>query len=259
MWESVYTHDPSRRALTAWDIRILAQAHKQKKRVCFKDLAVGIYGPAAPITVASWDTPCSRTALVRAYADFVTRSLGLSKLTHYAQPAPSQTVTITYMARRASIEWPEKKFCNSTHSFFHCSYWEKFGTRQLGRMIRNDAAVTAALKGLEQEYATRIPKVVVQDVDYNKMSFKQQIATDLATDIMIGPHGAGLMHSVFLRDRGHLIELSIDGSGVNRHFHNLALWAGKRYSGEAIENPINIPRLLDMVRRAILLVPLDQY
>jgi hypothetical protein len=33
--------------------------------VCFRQLAVGIYGPAAPITVASWDTPCSKTALVR--------------------------------------------------------------------------------------------------------------------------------------------------------------------------------------------------
>lgn len=28
-----------------------------------------------------------------------------------------------------------------------------------------------------------------------------QIATDLGTDLLIGPHGAGLMHSVFMRDR----------------------------------------------------------
>ena len=38
---------------------------KSQYQVCFKQLAIGIYGPAAPMTVASWDTPCSHTALVR--------------------------------------------------------------------------------------------------------------------------------------------------------------------------------------------------
>ena len=37
---------------------------KNQYQVCFKQLAIGIYGPAAPVTVASWDTPCSHTALV---------------------------------------------------------------------------------------------------------------------------------------------------------------------------------------------------
>ena len=59
--------------LTAFDLG----ARFAGKRVCFRDVAVGIYGPAAPITVASWDTPCSRTALVRAYSDFVLRGMGL--------------------------------------------------------------------------------------------------------------------------------------------------------------------------------------
>ena len=45
---------------------------------------------------------------VRAYADFVVRGLGLQAQTHYAQPRPARTVTVTYMARRASAEWPEK-------------------------------------------------------------------------------------------------------------------------------------------------------
>jgi hypothetical protein len=31
-------------------------------KVCFRELAVGIFGPAAPMTVASWNTPCSRVS-----------------------------------------------------------------------------------------------------------------------------------------------------------------------------------------------------
>jgi hypothetical protein len=58
--------------------------------------------------------------------------------THYAQASPSRTVVITYMARRSSIEWPEKKFCDSKESFFLCELWKNFGIRALGRVIHND-------------------------------------------------------------------------------------------------------------------------
>jgi hypothetical protein len=32
------------------------------------------------------------------------------------------------------------------------------------------------------------------------------------------------MHNVFMRDRAALVEVFIDGSGANKHFHNLARW-----------------------------------
>ena len=86
---------------------------------------------------------------MRAYSDYVIRGLGLQAQTHYAQPRPSTTVTVTYMARRASSEWPEKKFCSDTESFFLCRLWADWGVRRLGRMVSNDAEVVKALKGLE--------------------------------------------------------------------------------------------------------------
>lgn len=57
--------------------------------------------------------------------------------------------------------------------------------------MRNDAAVVEALKGLEKVHFPNARRVVVQDVDYNILTFEEQIRTDLATDVMIGPHGAG--------------------------------------------------------------------
>ena len=107
-------------------------------------------------------------------------------------------------------------------------------------MVRNDAEVVQALKSLEKESFNGGKIVKVQDVDYNILSFEEQIAIDLGTDIMIGAHGAGLMHNIFMRDRATLIELFVDGSSVNRHFHNLAFWYGRNYNGVPITNPIDV-------------------
>jgi hypothetical protein len=163
------------------------------------------------------------------------------------------------MARRASSEWPEKKFCSDASSFFLCRLWKDFGIRSLGRMVRNDAEVVAALKALETKLFANGAVVEVQDVDYNLLSLKDQIREDLKTDIMVGPHGAGLMHNIFMRDRASLIELFVDGSGVNRHFHNLASWYGRTYRGVDITNPIDVQQLIEIVTQEITHIDLNQY
>lgn len=268
MWKEVYA-SPTRPTMTAWALRNAYGQHTSnsnanaglthKRQVCFKNLAIGIYGPAAPITVASWNTPCSKTALVRAYSDYVIRSLELQSFTHYAQPTPSKRVQVTYLARRASSEWPEKRFCNDTTSFFLCELWAGFGIRSLGRMVRNEKEVLDSLRSLESKVFDNGAKVVVKDVDYNLLSFKDQIKTDLETDIMIGPHGAGLMHNIFMRDRAVLIELSVDGSGGNRHFHNLARWYGRDYVNLVPGNPIDASSLTAAVEKAVKKLNLDRY
>ena len=258
--------------LDAWDLRqiygnpALNSSHfippDSKKKVCFRDVAVGIYGPAAPMTVASWDTPCSRTALIRAYSDYIIRGLNLHKESHYAREFPDDSIVVTYMARRASKEWPERKYCDSDNSFFLCHLWNGFGSRKLGRMIRNDGDVVKALQGLENmnfPITNNATRIVFQNVDYNILTFEQQILTDMRTDIMIGPHGAGLMHNIFMRDRAMLIELFVDGSSVNRHFHNLAHWYGRSYRGMNSNNPISIPALVRTVQDAINSIDINKY
>lgn len=248
MWSKVFSHGHP--ALTAFQLK--EKYGKMQGKVCFRKLAIGIYGPAAPTTIASWDTPCKHTALVRAYSDYVIRSLNLQSYTHYAQRKPMKTITVTFMSRRPSKEWPEKKYCDDEHSFFLCKYWENFGPRSLGRMIRNDNEVSEELKKLETEkFKDGDVQVKVQTVDFNILTFEEQIKVDLETDIMVGPHGAGLMHNIFMRDRAHLIELFIDGSGANRHFHNLAHWYGRSYTGDGSSNPVNLMMLMHTVRNAI--------
>jgi hypothetical protein len=117
--------------LTAWEISKKYGA----KNVCFKEVAIAVLGAAAPITVASWDTDCRSVALVRAYADFVVRGLGLQ----FANLGTKRLdVTVTYAARKASVQWPERAFCDSKESFFDCGQLKHLEIRPLGRMIRND-------------------------------------------------------------------------------------------------------------------------
>ena len=163
------------------------------------------------------------------------------------------------MSRRASTVWPEKKFCSDTKSFFLCKLWDHFGIRSLGRMVKNDAEVVAALKTLETSKFSNGARVKLSEVDFNLLTFPEQIKHDLKTDIMVGPHGAGLMHNIFMRPRATLMELFIDGSSQNRHFHNLAWWSGHEYEGAVYQNPIHIAQLIEKVREVVEATDLHSY
>ena len=262
IWSKVFFGgDAERQPLTAWDI---AQKYGPEKRVCFREAAIAILGAAAPITVASWNTPCSRVPLVRAYADLVLRGLNLHPRTCYARRGADglpgdrigKEVVITYMARRSS-EWPERKFCDTLKSFFDCRLLDHLKTRKLGRQISNDKDVVAMLKRLETTQFANGAVVRARDVDFNVLSFEEQIEIDATTDVMIGPHGAGLMHNIFMPDRATLIELFVDGSSANRHFHNLAHWAGRAYTGKVMSNPVNIGELESAIKLAITRMDID--
>ena len=173
--------------LTAWDLkrRYVNSNAKRKKNVCFRKLIIGIYGPASPLTVASWDTGCKSSALVKAYSDFIIRGMNLQSYTHYASPQPSRQIHITYMARRSSSQWPEKRFCDDNNSFFKCDIWKDWGMRSLQRTMDNEVTLLNELKKLETETFKSGAKVIVRDVDFNLLSFEQQIQIDLQTDIMV--------------------------------------------------------------------------
>ena len=247
IWAKVFKG--AREPLTAWDI-----AKKYgSKNVCFRKVGVAILGAASPITVHSFNTKCQSSTIVRAYSDYVIRGLGFAGDTRYARRGDRdpKDVVVTFMARRSSGEWPEKRFCDSERSFFDCGLLRHLGIRKLGRSVRNDAEVVRALKSLEGKQFPNGAKVRVQDVDYSTLSFEDQIRANLDTDVMVGPHGAGLMHNIFMPDRAALVELFIDGSSANRHFHNLANWQGRAYHGASIANPVPTASLLALVSKAI--------
>ena len=173
-------------AMTAWDLRNQYGKNKRgeldpKRRICYKQLAVGVIGAASPICTISFDTKCTHTSLIRAYSDFMIRGMNLQSLTHYAKASPEQTIMITFMARRASALWPEKRYCSNNASYFKCELWAEWGVRSHGRMVRNEQEI---LDKLRQELASD-SSITIRDVDYNVLSFEEQIKLDLSTDIMV--------------------------------------------------------------------------
>lgn len=187
------------------------------------------------------------------------RGLALHEQTHYAADQPSKTILITYMSRRPTAQWPERKYCDDLNSFFLCRFWATFGERSLGRMVINEAELVQMLKSLESEPRRDGKTVVINVVNFNELSFEQQVAEDLKTDIMIGPHGAGLTHSAFMRDRARLVELFVDGSGGNRHFHNMAFWYGRGYHELSCSNPVDIQSVKMTLNAAIDAVDINRY
>jgi len=118
-------------------------------------------------------------------------------------------------------------------------------------MIKNDKQVVGALRGLETREWPNGAQVEFRDVDFNLLTFEEQIMVDITTDIMVGPHGAGLMHNIFMPDRAVLIELHIDGSNANQHFHNLARWQGRKYIAKVMKNPIDTNDLTSTISAVI--------
>ena len=55
------------------------------------------------------------------------------------------------------------------------------------------------------------------------------------------------------------MELFIDGSGGNRHFHNLAHWFGREYYGEQVSNPIDVNMVKTMLTNIINKMDIDSY
>ena len=96
-----------------------------------------------------------------------------------------EEIIITYMARRSTPQWPERKYCNDTHSFFACRYWDNFGERALGRMILNENALIAKMQEFGKEARNDGKRIVVNVADFNKLSFREQILVDIKTDIMV--------------------------------------------------------------------------
>tara|TARA_B100000405_G_scaffold301628_1_gene263322 strand:- start:32 stop:2737 length:2706 start_codon:yes stop_codon:yes gene_type:complete len=231
--------------LTAWDIK----QKYGKGRVCFSKVVVGIYGPASPFCLINPPTRCEHSPLFRAYSDFVIRGLNLHQMQR------NDDVVVNWMSRRSSVQWPERSFCDDR--FFRCERFTHLGTRNLFRVVKNDQEVVTALENFCSGEWQKGKRVRCIASDYNKLSFLQQVETDRVTDIMVGPHGAGLTHQAFLPDRAFVIELFIDGSSPNQHFHNMARWRGRTgdmYQGLIVSNPVPVEMIINSVRNAVKLM-----
>lgn len=75
---------------------------------------------------------------------------------------------------------------------------------------------------------SQFPEVNIQLTEFENMSFKEQLEPVHNTDILVGVHGAGLIHGIFLRPNSALVEIMPPGLD-HKGFRNLAKQMGHLY------------------------------
>jgi hypothetical protein len=224
------------------DIRTVWEAQAEPPR-CHRKIVLGMYGPASPHALHSQITPCRHSPLVRAYAHW---ALHVFDLVPRRRPEPGERLRLLWMSRRPRRPRPERSHCGDHNPA--CVEWAHLGVRQIERVLDNDVEVVAALG--------QRPELHVTSAGFSAPPFAQQVAEAAAADILVGPHGAGLTHLLFLPDWACVVELKSDDSGNKYHYANLAAWRGLTYAGVSFPSPVPPVAVVETVRdTCVALIP----
>jgi len=146
-----------------------------------------------------------RKFFLRAYNVQGTRTLDCSRL------------HVTVIWRRDYMTHPERK--NTTNGLVH-------------RKFKNEDEI---FKTLSLVFANdKVTSVILE-----QMSMEEQIAVVEDTDILIGMHGAGMAHAMFLPKHGAVLEFFPNYWGFLRHFKMFSKWRGVKYVGWQNTDPVN--------------------
>ncbi|OBT76025.1 hypothetical protein VF21_03487 [Pseudogymnoascus sp. 05NY08] len=105
----------------------------------------------------------------------------------------------------------------ATHPDIVLTFIDRLSTR---RLLEQDTHL-AALRA-------HIPHLKVQSIDFATLSFAEQIKVVRDTDILVGVHGAGLTHAMFLPESAVVVEILPEGL-EHKGFRNFAALLGHAY------------------------------
>lgn len=88
----------------------------------------------------------------------------------------------------------------------------------MARRLANEEACVAVL---------RSAGLAVQAIDFACRPFEEQLRIAAETDILVGIHGAGLTHFLWMPPHGGLLEVDPESGGSWRCFRHLATWTGR--------------------------------
>jgi len=169
-------------------------ADYEGKKVLFEELIIHLESPAGivfpKVAGPKGIMTCTRSSLWMGFRAAVLRGFGLLDV-----PPPTVPHAVLSVGRRT-------------------------GGKNTGRVFADENALTKVLK--EGNAMTS------EVVDLGSLPFDRQIALMRRTNILIGAHGAGLMHVLFLAEEAVLLEIH-PSYRLDRHFRLAARMAGKIY------------------------------
>ncbi|CAK7235389.1 hypothetical protein SCUCBS95973_009253 [Sporothrix curviconia] len=82
---------------------------------------------------------------------------------------------------------------------------------------------------LFEKLQERYPNVLIEQLDFATLSLRDQLSIVQDTDVLVGVHGAGLTHTMFMREgAGAVVEIQPENLG-HKGFRNLAAMMGVKY------------------------------
>lgn len=95
--------------------------------------------------------------------------------------------------------------------------------RKLDRRFANEAEMIAVAEDV-------FPGAMVEAVDLGRISLREQLLVINETDLLIGMHGAGMTHAMFLPEGARVFEIfPRNFPPSNDHFRNITLWRRQPY------------------------------
>lgn len=158
-------------------------------------------------------------------------------LIHYIDSVPLIDDFHTDFLSRFKMKTSDKLDCDRVRILF---IWRRDylahprnPTGKLSRKIKNEAEILRAVKRKRSDFH-------VSGVQIDLFDFEQQLKMITQTDILIGMHGAGLTHTIFLPKHAALIELVPNyWMSAADHFMYLAQWRGLHYERWVNSDPHN--------------------
>ncbi len=96
----------------------------------------------------------------------------------------------------------------------------------------------------EQEVVTLLEKYGFKKVIIDQFSYLEQISICNKAKYLIGPHGAGLTNTLFMKDGSSVLEMATDQSkSYNRDFYALSTMLGLNYFYQECEMGPNSPKM----------------
>jgi protein O-GlcNAc transferase len=122
-----------------------------------------------------------------------------------------------------------RTFTHRVLDFYQIDAWAPHsGDLVLTYVDRKESRRLADHVSYFEELKATIPHVKVQIIDFAAISFKEQLQIIHETDVLVGVHGAGLTHGMFLREGSVMVEI-LPPDLTHKGFRNLAGVMGHTY------------------------------
>lgn len=189
-----------------------------------RNIIIPLAGAANPIWQSDWAAhDCGHAPMLKAFVRRVLRFYGLAD----SNPDENQTITIAAAQNPNPNPNPDPDSDPNPPTppqpppppTINLTFINRTGKRQL----LNQTTLLTAIE-------TKHPHVHISVIDFEPLTFPEQLRLVRATDILVGVHGAGLIHTMFMRDGPGSAVVEIRPQDCDyKGYRNLAYMKGVGY------------------------------